>query len=473
MWVRCKRWGTIEAIRIIMIANMGLGLSGIVRGGVYLLLAMLPFHSVLVLPGVSVLRLVGIIFAPIWLIWLLGKMALHQAPLTLSRKSFVIIFLSFWLLASILLSSFYAPLSPFFFPSTLTVLSGIVMAVVIATTIRSERAFVQAFRCLAFGGTVAAALVIAEFVAPELLSELLRKRLFALEPEVIRATGPFDDPNYGALVLTVLGCVTLCLASASQSWRWRFCLYGAVVLQVTAVILTFSRGGYITLGLVALAILWRERRRIRFWRLALACGVVIIAFLMFGATLVDQVFRRAATLVDFARLLREDPIQARQLDLSLWYRLNLALGGLRMAVAHFPLGVGWGNFQFRIIEYAEVLSQVAHNTYITVATELGLVGVLFFLFLLYSIWMACEQITRTAPDTIALLATGLGNAFVAYLSGSFFLNTLTEEVLLWVIAGLTMAMTGVLLGYSFTPQYRGNFVKEIARCNNKDARRGN
>jgi O-antigen ligase len=122
-------------------------------------------------------------------------------------------------------------------------------------------------------------------------------------------------------------------------------------IQVIAVFLTFSRGGYLVLALVSLLVLFRERHRIyrgALLKIALVGISVLIILAIITGGVIDLMLTRAGTVIEFTQLLRMDPEQARQVDLSLWIRFQLVQAGIKMAVDKFPLGIGWENFRYYV-----------------------------------------------------------------------------------------------------------------------------
>ncbi|MBC7220191.1 O-antigen ligase family protein [Candidatus Bipolaricaulota bacterium] len=419
------------------------GLDSLLQWGLSLLLLAVPFHSVLVLPGVSVVKAIGFILAPIWLIWLVAALGTRRGPWIMPRRN-VCLTLSFGVfVCSILLSVLYAPTSPIFRTSLLTIVSFAAMAVVIYTLVSSEALLRRAYTCLALGGTVFGMLVIVQFVAPQEVAAIFGQRVFE-ESIGVRATGPFRDPNYGALTLVVLACLSFFLA-LTQRRRWqRTLLLLGVSTELVAVLLTFSRAAYVLLGLMGLVVLWRERRRLRLWKVAIVATIGLVLLASFGEGLLTLATSRAGTLAEFVQLLGKDPGQARQLDLSLWYRFQLLRAGVKMAFDKFPIGVGWENFRYQVTRYSEeVPEQGAHNTYVAVGAELGLPGILSLAWLLWALWGSTSRLCRIAQDRIGLLARGTRYGLLAILIGGLFLTVLHEAVV-WALIGLIMAQNQVV-----------------------------
>jgi O-antigen ligase len=432
-----------------MAANR-VGVTSFLRKGLYLLLLAVPFHSVLVLPGVSVVKAMGLLLAPVWLLWLVIKLGNSHWPWVMPRQNLRIVLTLAVFIASILLSALYDSPSPIFLTSLTTLILDSGMAIFIWTLVPSEAVLRRACASLAVGGTILGLLVIFQFVAPQEVSRILGARIF-LETiggtTTVRATGPFRDPNYGALTLIVLACLSFYLAITCRK-RWqRTLLLLSVAVQVGAVLLTFSRAGYITLALASSTILWRERYQLRLWKVALVATIGLVLFATFGSGVFDKVSARARSIVEFAQLLGEQPSQARQFDLSLWYRFQLVPIGIRMAFDRFPLGVGWENFRYQVTQYSADLPRQgsgAHNTYITVAAELGLPGLIASAWLLWSLWVSTGYLCKNAQGKAGLLVRGTRYGLLVVLIGGLSLTVLHEAVL-WVLIGLIMTQNQLVL----------------------------
>jgi len=424
-----------------------IGLTSLLQSGLSLLLLAVPFHSVLILPGISVVKAIGLVLAPIWLIWLVVRLGESRWSWTVPRRNIRIILSLAALIVSILLSTFYDSMSPIFRTSLTTLVLGSGIAIFIWTLVSSELFLRRAYACLAAGGTILGLLVILQFVAPQEITRVLRARIFLEtvgETTVVRATGPFRDPNYGALTLIVLACLSFYLALTCQRHWQRAALFLSVAVQVVAVLLTFSRAGYITLALVGATVLWRERYRLRIWKVALVSVLGVVLLATIGGGILDLIAVRTRTVIEFAQLVREEPGQASQVDLSLWYRFQLLRAGIRMAFDRFPLGVGWENFRYRVTQYSEgVPEQGAHNTYVAIAAELGLPGLIVLAWLLWGLWRSTAHLCKNGKEKIGLFARGVRCGLLAVLIDGLFLTVLHEAVV-WALIGLIMAQNQIV-----------------------------
>ena len=121
-------------------------------------------------------------------------------------------------------------------------------------------------------------------------------------------------------------------------------------------------------------------------------------------------------------------------------------------------GVGTGNFTAVEARYAVgnidisatplVVDEphVAHNTYLHVLTEEGVIGLGFFLLLLTAVlraaWQAVKNAQRAALLRLELLARGLTIGTLGLLAADFFLTAQYEKQL-WLILSLCLAVAAI------------------------------
>jgi probable O-glycosylation ligase (exosortase A-associated) len=190
-------------------------------------------------------------------------------------------------------------------------------------------------------------------------------------------------------------------------------------LTVITVILTHSRGGFLSMVLACLVIAYRSRKLFR----TLAAGLVAaILFLQFAP---DSVLERYATIEQAAE---------GEADSSVNARFRAWKIGMRM-VEHSPvLGVGHKNFRHHYGRHAAVLfpgedlfNHVAHNSYVQLWAENGTPTILLFLTLLLSTIFAMGRVRRMARERPDLdwarpYANMIEASLAGFMLGAFFLN---------------------------------------------------
>ncbi|MBW0103468.1 O-antigen ligase [Pseudonocardia sp. KRD291] len=241
-----------------------------------------------------------------------------------------------------------------------------------------------------------------------------------------RATGPLEDPNDLAYVL--VSAVPLLVAlfvprrrrdRPDGAPRRTIPRPGAALIGVLVLILvlgaavTVSRGGLIALG-VALA--WLGLRRGIAPRVLVAVGAVVAV----GGVVLALAF---SSLVGQA-LSQKDQVAGSNVDTRA-LRWQVAA---QMLPEHPLLGVGPGGFRSNYLgvsHNAELAEQtpVAHNMYVEVAAELGLLGLAGFLgVIVVALWSSERAIrsARAGPDRLLPLAVQC--SLVAILVASAFLS---------------------------------------------------
>jgi O-antigen ligase len=234
------------------------------------------------------------------------------------------------------------------------------------------------------GAVLAAAVVIA-------VLGLLAYRGFAASgaPESARsgalATALFPHSYLAAqyLVMVLVGGLVL-LLERGLSRGWTIAVAAALVPIGTYLLAIGSRGAYLAIVVAALAhVVLRVRAQGRGRGIALlvrAAGVLgLVAALLVLATLAGLVPGVAGHAVERV-LLFFDP-QASDFNFS---RLRIWSDSLRMAADHLLTGVGPGSFDRVLPSYHYATRSVphAHNQYLHVLAELGLPGLIAFLFVL-------------------------------------------------------------------------------------------
>lgn len=228
------------------------------------------------------------------------------------------------------------------------------------------------------------------------------------------------DANY--YTLSAVLCIPLAfyLVREARPWWEKLVLYGSVVITLAGVTLGASRGGFLALMASLAFAIWRSANRLRY--------VAILGFLIVPILLISPVS-------PFQRLMHPNfsDQEAAQERIVAWK------AGLKMIEAHPFTGVGLGNFKPLIMQYEEPgdmpVDTLAHNTYIEIAAEMGIPGLLLFLAIFYVSMRTLSDVYNHAPESAILLrdaAIGLQSGLVGAAVGIFFLSCETQR-LLWLI----------------------------------------
>lgn len=192
---------------------------------------------------------------------------------------------------------------------------------------------------------------------------------------VMRASGFFPDPHMAAFFFGMAIPITASFAWGSGNRmrkRWIAC----AVIILAADLLTFSRGGYVglVLGSVAFALpllrwtAWQKRI------LPIITSIIIAAVILSASPVGTRLFSSFS-----------------QTDRSNVERLRLWQEATELISERPILGAGLGNYPLAVKPSAEYREPIyAHNLFLDIALETGLIGAFFFVgflsFGILSIW---------------------------------------------------------------------------------------
>ena len=204
-----------------------------------------------------------------------------------------------------------------------------------------------------------------------------------------RVTSLFSNPNILAVYLLLYFPLSLLATFLPQNKKRLRLFYGATaVLCALCILLTWSRGAWLGLALECFLLLLFHSKKSR---VILFClPPIALSALPF----LPQSFRgRLFSIGDLG-------------ESSIRYRLQTWSGALRMLRGH-PLGIGIGEWAWRIIypHYAVSGTKTvmhAHNIFLQVAIELGIVGVVLFLLLI--VWALRRGIRKKNIVAVAGVA---------------------------------------------------------------------
>jgi putative inorganic carbon (HCO3(-)) transporter len=247
-----------------------------------------------------------------------------------------------------------------------------------------------------------------------------------------RIASVFPHPNALAGFLAIIVPMAICLVGYFKSLLAKVFCSIVAILATIAVVLTFSRGALV--ALIALpVVLVRDRRAWPFIAVALA-AIVLLAPGIWR----DRVAQSAQT---------DRPEIATRLDF--WQAAGTMF-------RHHPLlGVGLNSFAPAYIALERPgrtflgggflnAPETAHNVYLTVLAEQGLIGITG-LIVLFGTFLAMMNRLRGSPDPrVRVLGLGLLGSLVVLLVHNFFDVTFADpksSTLVWVLFGIAAIAT--------------------------------
>jgi O-antigen ligase len=219
--------------------------------------------------------------------------------------------------------------------------------------------------------------------------------------------GMFENPNDLATALDLLLPFAVVLTLLSKGLSRLFYLVCAAVLAI-GVLFTLSRGGF--LGLIASSgvLLWklgRSRRLKTTLGVALICGILLAVMPGGYGARITTIFNNEQDATGSAQQRRE-----------------LLERAASVAISRPIVAVGMGNFHIYSIK-----EKAAHNSYLEIAAELGVMGLIAYLILILAPLRSLHRIERQtrgmrtkSEREMYWLSVSIQAAFIAYMVCSFF-----------------------------------------------------
>jgi O-antigen ligase len=417
-----------DSPRLAIGAALGLGFAGLVIANVTVglcLFAIVSFLEVLNSIGgsIGVTKAFGLLLVVSWVAAAstrdTGKTFIEAHP----SVTYVLAIFVAWSTLSVV----WAESSTVALNASFRYLQNLLLFLIVFTAIRERRNAVWVTASFVAGATIAAVFAI----------------IYRPDPgqyDVARAAGTIGDPNELASVLVagvILAAVLVFLVKKSPALR--LAAAGAVGLCTLGLLFTLSRGGLVALGCAIVASIFVGGR----YRPAILSVMAIVGLLGLGyiTAVAPQASRDRITRVDGGT-----------------GRTDIWRVAGRMVSAHPVRGVGSGNFQLSSVHYLLTNPgavrydyfvdhpKVAHNTYLHVLAELGLIGLALFLaiigFAVASTFRAIQVFTKAGDRDMELLTRGLLLAMIGLLSADFFISGQYSKQL-WLLLGLGPAMLAI------------------------------
>ena len=287
----------------------------------------------------------------------------------------------------------------------------------------------------------------------------VQSSFFVFEGAPARAAGPLGDPNYYAQILLTLVPLGLFTMWREGSRLLRFAAAGCTLTICAAIMITNSRGAAVAFGLllVVMAFLGLVRAG---HMVVLLLGIVLLL------AIIPDYRNRVASLGSVRSAASEAGTEGA--DPSAQGRTTEMAAGALVFFDNPALGVGPCAFPRYYQEYAQriglqvhervltgenrgqVPQRQAHNIFISIAAELGIVGLAAFSCLLFVtarlLLRARRRLLTTRPD-LADLPTAFLLAIVAYVACGLFL-TLAFERYFWLLMALAAASAAIAVDRS-------------------------
>ncbi|HEY6198067.1 MAG TPA: O-antigen ligase family protein [Candidatus Binatia bacterium] len=236
------------------------------------------------------------------------------------------------------------------------------------------------------------------------------------------------NPNDLALMLNLILPLSIALLMLARKVSARLLLLAGIALSAAGVIITFSRGGFLTLATLLFVYVWKLRARPqRRWVWGLI-GVILICIPLVGPSYMD----RLSTITNIEAD-KSGSAQERWADMT---------AAAAFTIDHPLIGAGIGQNQLAVQEERGPDGGLVHNVYLEYAAELGLIGLAIFLLFYFSSVKSAASVQRRAAKEGDVEMSTMGEAIqfslIAFGVAAMF-HPVAYHVYLYYFAGLAVA----------------------------------
>jgi probable O-glycosylation ligase (exosortase A-associated) len=250
--------------------------------------------------------------------------------------------------------------------------------------------------------------------------------------------GIIGDRNFMAFLLCMIIPIVFYMGNNEKNVKLKLLLRFILVGDALALILTYSRGGFLGGAAAAFFIFMKSKNKILAVFAGCICLYVLVSYVM-----PDQYIDRIYTM-------KQHDIEAEEFDASAASRLILWRQALEM-IKYNPLtGVGFYNSENVIGQYPDPKTGISysgksiHNSVLQVASETGLPAFFVFMFIFFTAYRSLGKVARKVrayglSQELANYALMIQVAFVGGFVSGFFMNAGLID-LLWHLVGLSIAL---------------------------------
>lgn len=243
------------------------------------------------------------------------------------------------------------------------------------------------------------------------------------------------NPNDLALMLNLILPMSIALFLSTRRLGAQVVLAGLIALDAAAIVASFSRAGFLVLGLtgvIYLVVLFRRRRQ--------GLAALVIAGALAGVALLPGAYLdRLSTITD---------IKADQTN-SAQTRARDYLTAAKYVASHPLMGAGIGMDILALNDARGATWTKVHDVYLEYAVDLGLPGLILFLLLLRKIMRNLKQARRAAAgdpggEELGCLLEGLSVSLVGFMLAALFYPD-AYQFYFYYMAGLAIAGVAIAL----------------------------
>ena len=250
-----------------------------------------------------------------------------------------------------------------------------------------------------------------------------------------RVGGIVDQPNFLAAFFNYYMFIPFAFFVVHMKRFSYWLLLIPFLIQLRGIMVTFSRASYLAFAVSLYALACFKSRLFLFLMIA---GTVLVilnpAFLPEGIR-----YRMAQTFQKHHANAEVTEVNTGSLDDSASERLKVWEGATAMIKEHPLLGVGFHLFEVKVLHYwAGSKSHDTHNTYLSIASEMGIPALIVFFWILWRFFCAAWRFYKKTQDpfskslTLGILS-GLFGLLISNMYGCRF-NYPEISIYFWILA---------------------------------------
>lgn len=240
------------------------------------------------------------------------------------------------------------------------------------------------------------------------------------------------NPNDLALTLNLLLPFAVAQAALARSRALKLGLWALAALDAIGVVLTFSRGGFLTLATIAFLFYRHLRKtgRLPSWLVPAALAGLLALPLLLHTSYVQHLM----TIANY----KADPTGSAQA------RFGDMVIASRVSLTHPLIGAGAGMNALALNDARGAAWKMVHDVYLEYAVDLGLPGLLLFLLLFYGCVKAAGRGERASPEdeegaTLVACSRALRFALVGFGVAAVF-HPVAYHFYFYCLGGLAVAV---------------------------------
>ncbi|MDY3118453.1 MAG: O-antigen ligase family protein [Peptoniphilus sp.] len=244
-----------------------------------------------------------------------------------------------------------------------------------------------------------------------------------------RAYSVFGNPNIFAEYLVMAIPLTVGIFWSTKRDGVRLLFFGMFAVQVLSLVMTMSRGGWLGLAVAAFVFVCLVRKELLLLAIpVLGAGVFLVP---------ESIVSRFMTIFNLA-------------DSSTSYRFKIWEITETMIHDHFFIGLGLGHLPFKMVfeQYIRTMPIYhAHNTFLEVFAEMGIIGFLLFVVFVASIFVNLARYPLKSDDAYikimgaAVSASFAGMLFHGLFENIFYMTKITTTF--WLLLAVTFALVRI------------------------------